>query len=124
MSTLFFEASHQVSSRICKLDRPVLTNPYGGVQNDMHQSQCSNDRAKATTEPSWHAAYPAPRKGDPASITRTQLLHCLDAGQQPGKDFLLVDLRRTDFEVRFPHVIFFNATTSPPSEALLKRRIR
>lgn len=54
----------------------------------------------ATTDTPWHSAYPAPRNKNPASITRVQLLKDLDAGQQSGKDFLLIDLRRTDFEVR------------------------
>lgn len=46
----------------------------------------------------WHAAYPPP-KSDPASIRRTELLQWFREGQKPGKDFMLIDLRRTDHEV-------------------------
>lgn len=51
---------------------------------------------KATTP--WYAAYPPP-KSDPASIRRTELLQWFHEGQKPGKDFMLIDLRRTDHEV-------------------------
>lgn len=47
----------------------------------------------------WHAAYPAPRNTNPDSVSRQDLLQWLEAGQESGKDFLLVDLRRTDHEV-------------------------
>ncbi|KAJ5516888.1 hypothetical protein N7527_008448 [Penicillium freii] len=45
----------------------------------------------------WHAAYPAPRGAAP-SISREELLQWIQEGKQGGKDFLLVDLRRTDYE--------------------------
>ncbi|CRL19553.1 Rhodanese-like [Penicillium camemberti] len=45
----------------------------------------------------WHAAYPAPR-GAASSISREELLQWIREGKQAGKDFLLVDLRRTDYE--------------------------
>jgi hypothetical protein len=55
------------------------------------------------TEPSnatpWYAAYPEPRNNDPDSISRVDLLQRFQAGQKPGKDFLLIDLRGTDHEV-------------------------
>lgn len=51
--------------------------------------------------PPWHAAYPSPRTTNPQTITRATLLEKLRAGQRPGVDFLLVDLRRTDHEVRY-----------------------
>lgn len=47
----------------------------------------------------WHAAYPAPRGAAP-SISREELLQWIREGKQAGKDFVLVDLRRTDYEVR------------------------
>lgn len=50
-------------------------------------------------ETPWHAAYPEPRNKNPDSISREKLLQRLEAGQESGKDFLLVDLRRTDYEV-------------------------
>ena len=55
-----------------------------------------------TTETPWHAVYPSPRNSSPASISRTELLHLFRTGKQPGTDFVLVDLRRTDYEVCEP----------------------
>lgn len=48
----------------------------------------------------WHAAYPAPRNAHPASITRAELLQDFRDGKKAGKDFILIDLRRNDHEVR------------------------
>ncbi|OQD70023.1 hypothetical protein PENDEC_c027G03805 [Penicillium decumbens] len=45
----------------------------------------------------WHAAYPAP-KSEVNSLPRQELLRWLKEGKQPGKDFVLVDVRRNDFE--------------------------
>ncbi|KAL4749182.1 hypothetical protein BDW72DRAFT_214312 [Aspergillus terricola var. indicus] len=51
-------------------------------------------------EQPWHAAFPSPQTTDPASLPRPTLLQWLQPGSNrtPGTDFLLVDLRRTDFE--------------------------
>lgn len=49
-------------------------------------------------EKPWHAAYPAP-KITAAAITRESLLSWMLEGKVVGKDFVLVDLRRTDFKV-------------------------
>lgn len=46
----------------------------------------------------WHAAYPAPRS-TAIGIRREEVLGWFRSGRQPGRDFLLIDLRRTDFEV-------------------------
>jgi hypothetical protein len=68
----------------------------------------SSSASMATSNPSvsepavekpWHAAYPAP-KTIAAVITRESLLSWMLEGKIAGKDFVLVDLRRTDFEVR------------------------
>lgn len=49
----------------------------------------------------WHAAYPAPRNTEPGKITREELLELLKTnGKVAGRDFVLVDLRRNDYEVR------------------------
>ncbi|KAK5050434.1 hypothetical protein LTR84_003715 [Exophiala bonariae] len=48
--------------------------------------------------PAWHEAYPPPRNASPPTIAREDLLTKLQMGKQPGIDFLLVDLRRTDHE--------------------------
>ncbi|KAJ5794061.1 hypothetical protein N7457_000660 [Penicillium paradoxum] len=45
----------------------------------------------------WHAAFPAPRGAAP-SISREELLQWIRDGKQAGKDYVLVDLRRTDYE--------------------------
>ncbi|KAK4934236.1 hypothetical protein LTR10_024436 [Elasticomyces elasticus] len=45
-------------------------------------------------------AYPKPRNDKPAVVTRNEVLAWLKNGQNPGVDFLLIDLRRTDHQVR------------------------
>lgn len=47
----------------------------------------------------WHAKFPAPRS-EASHLSREELLQWIRADKQAGKDFLLVDLRRTDYEVR------------------------
>lgn len=51
-----------------------------------------------TNPPPWHAAYPAP-KATAQALPRTELLQWFREGKQAGKDFVLVDVRRTDLEV-------------------------
>ena len=47
----------------------------------------------------WYAAYPEPRTVT-SSITRQTLLSWMKKGEKlAGKDYVLVDLRRTDYEV-------------------------
>ena len=55
--------------------------------------------AESSSTAPWYAAYPEPRNKDPDSISRADLLQRFQAGQKPGVDFLLIDLRRTDHEV-------------------------
>lgn len=50
-------------------------------------------------ETPWHSAYPTPKKSNPQAISREELRKWLDEGLIPGKDFVLVDLRRADHEV-------------------------
>lgn len=45
----------------------------------------------------WHAAYPAPRTVA-SSISRLDLFGWMKEGKKAGKDYILIDLRRTDFE--------------------------
>jgi hypothetical protein len=54
----------------------------------------------------WYAAYPAQRNSA-SWITKETLLSWMDKGRIAGKDFILVDLRRTDFEVSLPREIHF-----------------
>jgi arsenical-resistance protein 2 len=51
-------------------------------------------------ETAWHEAYPKPRNQSPAVVSREELLQWLQDGKKPGVEFLLVDLRRVDHEVR------------------------
>ena len=48
----------------------------------------------------WKSIVPEPRCVSPASMDRSALLQMLREGKKPGIDFLLVDLRREDHEVR------------------------
>jgi arsenical-resistance protein 2 len=47
----------------------------------------------------WYEAYPAPKNAAPI-IPRQELLQWIHDGKQAGVDFALIDLRRTDLEVR------------------------
>jgi arsenical-resistance protein 2 len=51
----------------------------------------------STEQQPWHAAFPAP-VSKAAFVTREETLQ-LFSSKTPGKDFILVDVRRTDFEV-------------------------
>ncbi|QKX55850.1 uncharacterized protein TRUGW13939_02949 [Talaromyces rugulosus] len=54
--------------------------------------------AATTEETPWHAAFPAP-KITAASISRDDILQWLQGQEHvAGRDFVLVDVRRTDFE--------------------------
>ena len=53
---------------------------------------------KIAAEIPWHAAFPAPRNVA-HSISREELLPWIQGDKQAGKDFVLVDLRRADYEV-------------------------
>ncbi|KAJ8102363.1 Rhodanese-like domain-containing protein [Lipomyces tetrasporus] len=62
-------------------------------------SENKNDpgKVKSQAETPWYAAYPEARTAA-ASISRAGLLEWFRQGKQPGRDFLLVDLRRTDHD--------------------------
>ncbi|KAI1821159.1 Rhodanese-like domain-containing protein [Xylaria intraflava] len=49
------------------------------------------------SEQPWHAAFPAPKTTEPASLTPEEVLDKLRAGGV-GRDFVLVDVRRNDYE--------------------------
>lgn len=57
-----------------------------------------NDQQTSTDIP-WHAAYPEPKTKSPATVTRQEVLGMLRAAEKPQKNFVLVDLRRMDYEV-------------------------
>ncbi|KAI5812980.1 Rhodanese-like domain-containing protein [Pyronema omphalodes] len=67
----------------------------------------------SATEASWHAAFPKPQ-AQAEFISREETL-ALFSSAKPGKDFILVDVRRTDFEggtikhsVNFPAHSFYH----------------
>ena len=55
--------------------------------------------ASAVAEQPWYAAYPAARS-EPTAITRHEVLRLLKAESTVESTFVLVDLRRTDYEAR------------------------
>ncbi|GAB7338242.1 hypothetical protein MBLNU457_4573t3 [Dothideomycetes sp. NU457] len=52
-------------------------------------------------EKPWYAAYPESRS-QPATLSRRELRDMIHGGKVPGRDLLIVDLRRTDHEVSQP----------------------
>lgn len=66
----------------------------------MAATENTTSASKTETETPWHAAYPAPRNASPSSISCAELLQYFRDGKKAGKDFILVDLRRNDHEVR------------------------
>lgn len=62
-----------------------------------------------STAAPWHAAYPTPRNTEPATISREALLDLMTKSNgRAAKDFLLIDLRRTDNEVQLHFSISAN----------------
>lgn len=55
--------------------------------------------ASVGTEQPWYAAYPPPRS-EPQEITRHEMLRLLKGNTTKESAFVLVDLRRTDYEVK------------------------
>ncbi|KXJ86163.1 Rhodanese-like domain-containing protein [Microdochium bolleyi] len=45
----------------------------------------------------WHAAFPAPKTTEPGAVSREEMLELVKSGTA-GKDYVLVDLRRNDYE--------------------------
>jgi hypothetical protein len=59
--------------------------------------------ADSTPAPApWYAAYPAP-KSEVVTISREEVLEMLKSTPVEKRDFVLVDLRRNDFEVSYGH---------------------
>ncbi|GAB1315227.1 Arsenical-resistance protein 2 [Madurella fahalii] len=64
----------------------------------MATNAASTDPSKADDTPApWHAAYPAP-KSEVTTISREEVLAMLKATPLGSRDFVLVDLRRNDFD--------------------------
>ncbi|KAK7598585.1 hypothetical protein V3481_000208 [Fusarium oxysporum f. sp. vasinfectum] len=60
---------------------------------------CSSKMASTDAATPWHAAYPPPLNKTPAAMTRQAVLEMMkDSKNIAGKDYILIDLRRTDHE--------------------------
>lgn len=69
--------------------------------------------------PPWHAAYPLPRNS-PATISREEVLGMIKRSvENPNRDYVLVDLRRNDFEVKLTGTL-----QTPMCEADRARAVR
>ncbi|KAF3109016.1 hypothetical protein TWF569_006172 [Orbilia oligospora] len=63
--------------------------------SSLHKMSCE---APPTADGSpWHAAFPSPRTTKPGALTRKEVLELLQ--KEGRKDFVLVDLRRNDYEL-------------------------
>lgn len=61
---------------------------------------CSSKMASTDAATPWHAAYPPPLNKTPPATTRQAALEMMkDCKNIAGKDYVLIDLRRTDHEV-------------------------
>lgn len=79
--------------------RPALLSELRTLSRTMDViPQNAGGKGSLKAETPWYASYPAARTVAP-SITRRELLQWLHDGKCVGRDFVLVDLRRTDFEV-------------------------
>ncbi|KAI3571620.1 Rhodanese-like domain-containing protein [Fusarium oxysporum f. sp. albedinis] len=60
---------------------------------------CSSKMASTDATTPWHAAYPPPLNKTPAAMTRQAVLEMMkDSKNIAGKNYVLIDLRRTDHE--------------------------
>lgn len=74
----------------------IKTNQESRINNQLRFSEMA--APESDNPPPWHTAYPAP-KSTPDALPRQNLLQWFREGKQAGRDFVLVDVRRTDFEV-------------------------
>ncbi len=75
----------------------------------MATTENTTSAPKTQIETPWHAAYPAPRNAPPASISCAELLQYFRDGKKAGKDFILIDLRRNDHEVRSRSLVIIHS---------------
>jgi hypothetical protein len=85
------------------LSAPCLTGSLSLIYqlprlSTMATSQIDPPAAKIGTDKPWYTSYPA-AQSSPSSITRETLLSWIEEGQFAAKQFVLVDLRRTDHKV-------------------------
>ena len=87
---------------VLKAQMPLLRDPKQ-LQNIT--SEMEPEPSPSKVEAPWHSAYPAPKNSNPSAVSRDEVRKWLDEGLIPGKDFVLVDLRRADHEVYTPNHI-------------------
>ena len=71
---------------------------YAVIVRTFSYTRAMSHSTNNQVEAPWHAAYPAP-KSEAVGISQSDLLVMLEEGKEPGKDFVLVDLRRNDHAV-------------------------
>jgi hypothetical protein len=88
-----------------RLPRGSISQPFLQINLDiclLSQQLLANNMATSSTidqSSPWHAAYPAPRSIS-ATIRREDVLDMLKQGlETSSRDYVLIDLRRTDYEV-------------------------
>lgn len=87
-------------SGLASLLRPYSTSVLPQRLTPASISKMASAQEPGSTQP-WYAAYPTPRNAQPGSLTREELLKMMKASNRvAGRDFVLVDLRRNDHEVR------------------------
>ncbi|KAK2685403.1 hypothetical protein QWA68_015970 [Fusarium oxysporum] len=60
---------------------------------------CSSKMTSTDAATPWHAAYPPPLNKTPTAMTRQEVLEVMkDSKNIAGKNYVLIDLRRTDHE--------------------------
>merc|ERR1712230_318937 len=89
-----------ISRRFCN---PIFfsANNFSPFKTTIGRIEARNMATPSTApakEPAWHASLPAPRNSTPDSISRDELLEMFSKKDRSVKDFVLVDLRRTDYE--------------------------
>lgn len=82
----------------------LIPRPVSKISNCKPYRSVLSDTEMASSEPQtpWYAAYPSPRnnRGPVAGVTRETMLDMLkDKDSAAGEDYVIVDLRRTDYEV-------------------------
>lgn len=81
-----------------KVSPHLSTRPYH-LPFLMNTPNTISDPPPDAVEVPWLAAYPLPKCTDQPSIPRTEILRLFQDGYKQGKDFVLIDLRRTDHNV-------------------------
>ncbi|GAB1313398.1 hypothetical protein MFIFM68171_03608 [Madurella fahalii] len=80
-----------------------LNVTQSAMMSSYQPSEPSEPTTTAAPTPPWYAAYPGPRSSEPKCITREEVLAMLktqltDKTPKSARDFVLVDLRRTDHQ--------------------------